>query len=55
MKEYKKYIENDIEFNNIYDCLNVNINDIITKIKMDYPNSNIMTNNLKDFIKDERL
>ena len=54
-KEYKKYIENDLEFEKIYDCLNVDINSIITQIKIDYPNSNIMKNNVKEFIKDERI
>lgn len=54
-KEYKEYIEKDIEFNKIYDCLNININDVITQIKVYYPESKISINNVKEFIQNERL
>ena len=53
--EYKEYIEKDIEFERIYDCLNININDVITQIRVDYPESKISIDNVKDFIQDERL
>lgn len=53
-KEYKEYIEKDIKFEEIYDCLNININDIITQIRVDYPESKISLDNVKDFIQDER-
>ena len=54
-KEYIEYFEKDIEFEKIYDCLNININDVITQIKADYPESRISIENVKDFIRDERL
>lgn len=54
-KEYKKYIENDIQFEKIYECLNVDINEIILQIKNDYPDRNISVGNVKDFINDERF
>lgn len=53
-KEYKEYIEKDIKFEDIYDCLNININDIITQIRVDYPESKISLDNVKEFIQDER-
>lgn len=54
-KEYKEYIEKDVKFEEIYDCLNINIKDIITQIRVDYPESRISIDNVKDFIQDERL
>jgi len=54
-KDYKEYIENDVEFENIYDCLNININDVITQIRVDYPERKISIDNVKAFIQDERL
>jgi len=53
--EYKKIIGENIEFSDIYDCLNINVNEVIDQIKIDYPDSKISTNTVKDFIKDERL
>lgn len=53
--EYDDFIENDVEFSKIYDCLNIDVNKIITQIKVDYPDSNISIGNVKEFIKDERL
>ncbi len=53
-KEYKEYIEKDIKFEDIYDCLNININDIINQIRVDYPESKISLDNVKEFIQDER-
>ncbi len=53
-KEYKEYIEKDIKFEEIYDCLDININDIITQIRVDYPESKISLDNVKEFIQDER-
>lgn len=54
-KEYKEYIEKDIEFEKIYDCLKININDVITQIRVDYPKSKISQDNVKEFIQEERL
>lgn len=54
-KEYNEYFEKDIEFEKIYDCLNININEVITQIKADYPESRISIENVKEFIRDERL
>lgn len=53
--EYKEFIEKDIEFKKIYNCLDININDIITQIRVDYPQSRISLDNVKDFIQDERF
>lgn len=53
-KEYKEYIEKDIKFEEIYDCLDININDIITQIRVDYPENKISLDNVKEFIQDER-
>ena len=53
-KEYKEYIEKNIKFEDIYGCLNININDIITQIRVDYPESKISLDNVKEFIQDER-
>ncbi len=53
--EYDDFIENDVEFSKIYDCLNIDVNKIITQMKVDYPDSNISIGNVKEFIKDERL
>ena len=54
-KEYKKYIGRNIKFEEIYDCLNININDIIEQIRADYPKSKISIDNVRQFIQDERL
>lgn len=54
-KQYDIFIENDIEFSKIYSCLDMDTNEIITQIKVDYPDSNISITNVKDFIKDERF
>lgn len=54
-KEYNEFIQNDIEFSEIYSCLNIDINEIITQIKVDYPDSKISIGNVKEFIKDERF
>lgn len=53
--QYDNFIENDIEFSQIYSCLDMDTNEIITQIKVDYPDSNISITNVKDFIKDERF
>lgn len=55
LKSYKKFLEEDIEFSKIYSCLNIDISKIITQIRIDYPDSNISIDNVKDFVKDERL
>lgn len=55
LEEYKKFIQKDIEFSEIYSCLNIDISNVITQIKVDYPDSNISIDNVKDFVKDERL
>lgn len=54
-EEYSNFFEKDIDMEEIYDCLNIDVNSIINQIKVDYPNSNIEINTIKTFIKDERL
>lgn len=53
--EYNNFISKDIELSKIYDCLNVNVEDVILQIKADYPGKYIDKDNIKTFIEDERL
>ena len=50
-KEYKKYIENDIEFEKIYECLNINIKEVIEQIREDYPEKNRLMEDIRRPIK----
>lgn len=53
--DYENFIAKDIEFKKIYDCLDVNIDNLIKQIHTDYPEIKLNTKTLKTFIKDERL
>lgn len=54
-EEYNKFISKNIELERIYNCLNVNVEEIITQIQADYPGKYINKDNIKTFIEDERL
>lgn len=54
-KEYNDFFSKDIELNKIYNCLNVNVEDVILQIQADYPGKYIDKDNIKTFIEDERL
>lgn len=53
--EYINFIAKDIELNKIYECLNVNVDEIIHQIQVDYPNRVVNKNSIKTFIEDEKL
>ena len=52
---YDNFISVDLDLNEIYKCLNVNVEEIIHQIQADYPNRVINKNSIKTFIEDEKL
>lgn len=54
-EKYDNFIFKDIEFNKIYKCLDINVEDIIAQIQADYPNKVVNKDNIKNFIIDEKL
>lgn len=54
-EKYDNFIFKDIEFNKIYECLDINVEDIIAQIQADYPNKVVNKDNIKNFIVDEKL
>lgn len=54
-EEYNNFILEDIEFNKIYDCLDINVDDVIVQIQADYPDRVVSRNSIKTFIEDEKL
>lgn len=54
-EKYKKFILKDIEFNQIYNCLDINVDDVIIQIQADYPNKFINKDNIGTFIEEEKL
>ena len=54
-EEYNNFILEDIEFNKIYDCLDINVDDVITQIQVDYPDKVVSRDSIKTFIEDEKL
>lgn len=54
-EKYNEIIFKEVEFRNIYDCLNLNVEDIIVQIQTDYPDRIVNKNNIKTFIEDEKL
>ena len=54
-EKYNNFILEDIDFNKIYSCLNINVNDVISQIQADYPDKIISKNNIKTFIEDAKL
>lgn len=53
--KYEEFISKDIEFNKIYNCLDINVDDVIIQIQTDYPNKLVNRNSIKTFIEDEKL
>ena len=53
--EYNNFISTDIELNKIYECLNVNVDEIIYQIQADYPDKVVNKDSIKTFIEDEKL
>lgn len=54
-EEYNNFILKDIEFNKIYNCLDINVDDVITQIQVDYPDKAVSKDSIKTFIEDEKL
>ena len=54
-EEYNNFILEDIEFNKIYNCLDINVDDVIIQIQADYPDKVVSKDSIKSFIEDERL
>ena len=54
-ENYNNFILEDIEFNRIYNCLDINVDNIIMQIQVDYPEKNVNKDSIKTFIEDERL
>lgn len=54
-EEYNNFILEDIEFNKIYNCLDINVDDVIIQIQADYPDKVVSKDSIKTFIEDEKL
>ncbi|MDD2376483.1 MAG: AlwI family type II restriction endonuclease [Clostridia bacterium] len=54
-KNYGQFMENDIKLEEIYECLNLDIDKVVKQIKVDYPGHDITSQNISTFIADERL
>lgn len=54
-EEYNNFILEDIEFNKIYNCLDINVDDVIIQIQTDYPDKVVSKDSIKTFIEDEKL
>lgn len=54
-EEYNNFILEDIEFNKVYNCLDINVDDVIIQIQADYPDKVISKDSIKTFIEDEKL
>ena len=54
-KEYNNFLLKDIELKKIYDCLDINEEEIIQQIQADYPHSIINKENISNLIENERL
>ena len=53
--KYNNFISTDIELNKIYECLNVNVDEILHQIQVDYPDRVVNKDSIKTFIEDEKL
>ena len=53
--KYNNFISTDIELNKIYECLNVNVGEILHQIQVDYPDRVVNKDSIKTFIEDEKL
>lgn len=54
-EEYNNFILEDIEFNKVYNCLDINVDDVIIQIQADYPDKVVSKDSIKTFIEDEKL
>lgn len=54
-EEYISFILEDIEFSKIYSCLNINVDDVIMQIQVDYPEKVVNKDSIKKFIENEKL
>ena len=54
-EEYNNFILEDIEFNKIYNCIDINVDDVIIQIQADYPDKVVSKDSIKTFIEDEKL
>lgn len=54
-EEYNNFILKDIEFNKIYNSLDINVDDVIIQIQADYPDKVVSKDSIKTFIEDEKL
>ena len=52
---YDNFISVDLDLNEIYKCLNVNVEEIVHQIQADYPDRVVNKNSIKTFIEDEKL
>lgn len=53
--EYNDFLLKDVEFSKIYNCLDINVDDVIIQIQADYPNKLLDRDSIKTFIEDEKL
>lgn len=53
--EYNNFLSKDVELKNIYNCLDINVKDVITQIQADYPDKLLNEDSIKKFIEDEKL
>jgi len=53
--EYNNFISEDIEFSKIYNCLDINVDDVIVRIQADYPSKLLNRDSIRTFIEDEKL
>lgn len=54
-EEYNDFLLEDIELNQIYSCLDLNVENVITQIQADYPDRVVNKDSIKTFIEDEKL
>lgn len=53
--KYNDFISTNIELSKIYECLNVNVDEILHQIQTDYPDRVVNKDSIKTFIEDEKL
>jgi len=53
--EHIDTISEDIEFSKIYNCLDINVDDVIVRIQADYPSKLLNRDSIRTFIEDEKL
>lgn len=53
--KYNDFISKNIEFSKIYNCLDINVDDVIVQIQADYPSRLLNRDSIRTFIEDEKL